>query len=176
MIAKIITLFMMRFETPISYAERIGVNLGKNVLLSTKHFSSEPYLITIGDNCRIAKDVRFFTHGGAWCLRIIYNDPELDYFGKISIGNNTHIGELSLIMPGVTIGNNCIIGAGSVVTKCIPDNTVAAGNPIRVVGKTEDTYHNFKKYDLKIKHLSDTKKKKYLLSLPENRFISKKMI
>jgi len=54
-----------------------------------------------------------------------------DVFGRIKIGDNTYIGENATILPGVTIERNCVIGAGSVVSRSIPDNTVAAGNSIR---------------------------------------------
>jgi len=51
----------------------------------------------------------------------------------VTIGNNVWIGGNVTILPGVTIGDNCTIGAGSVVTRDIPDNSVAAGNPARVI-------------------------------------------
>ena len=54
-------------------------------------------------------------------------------YGKIIIGNNCFIGARSTILPGVTIGDNTIIGAGSVVTKDIPSNVVAVGNPCKII-------------------------------------------
>lgn len=57
----------------------------------------------------------------------------LEYGMKVVIGKNVWVGGSSVIMPGVTIGDNAVIGAGSVVTKDIPANTVAVGNPARVV-------------------------------------------
>jgi len=162
-----------KLESPIRYARRIGVKLGKNIFLSTKHFSTEPYLITIGDNCRIAKDVKFFTHGGCWSIRFIYNDMDLDYFGKIEIGNNTYIGESSMILPGISIGDNCIIGAGSVITKSVPNNKFVAGNPARILGLTDDVYKKMKRFDLKTKNLSPMEKKDYLLCLDDSKFIKK---
>ena len=101
--------------TPNAYARYIGVNVGNNVYLSTKNFSSEPYLIKIGDNCRVAKDVCFFTHGGIYTLRKYNKDlyGKLEVFGDIHIGDNVYIGQGCYIMPAVCIGNNSIIGAGS---------------------------------------------------------------
>lgn len=64
--------------------------------------------------------------------------------GKIIIGNNVFIGFGSIILPNCKIGDNVVIGAGSVVTRDIPSNSVAAGNPCRVVGN----YENFKKKHL----------------------------
>jgi acetyltransferase-like isoleucine patch superfamily enzyme len=172
-IKNIIKNYKRRIELPIDYARRIGVNLGENVMLSTKHFPTEPYLITIGDNCRIAKNVRFFTHGGAWTLRYIYDDKDLDFFGKIEIGNNSYIGESAMIMPGVKIGNNCMVAAGSVITKSVSDNTVVGGNPARAIGNINDTYKGIKKFDVLTKKMNYLEKKNFLLNLDEDRFVSK---
>lgn len=165
-----------KIEKPLDYAKRIGVNVGNNVLLATKHFPTEPYLVTIGDNCRIAKDVKFFTHGGAWTLRYVFKDENLDFFGKVKIGNNTYIGESSMIMPGVTIGDNCMVAAGSVVVKSVPDNTVVGGNPAKYIGDVKDTYNRMKKYDLGIKKMNLLEKRDYLLSLDDDKFMKKPFI
>ena len=61
------------------------------------------------------------------------DDRILTSKGPVKIGNNVHIGENVIILPGVNIGNNVIVGAGSVVTKSIPDNTLACGNPAKVI-------------------------------------------
>ena len=119
------------FLTPNIYARIAGVSFGKNCLFFTKNFGSEPYLITIGDNVQIAGNVHFWNHGGAWPLRRKYKN--FDYFGKIQIGNNVYIGSGTGILPGVTIGDNVIVGAMSCVTKSIPNNTIVAGNPARIV-------------------------------------------
>lgn len=154
------------------YGREMGANIGSNCNISTKSFSSEAYLITIGNNVRIAKDVVFFTHGGAWPFRERLGE-NFDMFGKINVGNNVHIGQGAYIMPGVTIGNNVIIGAGSIVTKSIPDNSIAGGNPIKVFGNTDEFIERSKKLDLNCKKMPYEEKKKYLLSLPEEKFIKK---
>lgn len=63
---------------------------------------------------RITNGVRFVTHdGGLWVLRKLEKiDSSIGKFGKIVVGSNTHIGWNAIIMPGVTIGKNCIIGCG----------------------------------------------------------------
>ena len=163
--------------TPTKYAKHLGVKIGKNCFISTRQFPSEGYLIEIGDYVRIAKHTGFFTHGGIWSIRHFYNNKELDHFGKIKIGSYTSIGENCMIMPGVTIGERCVIGGGSVVTKSIPDGCMVAGNPAKFLGYTEDFYNRLN--ENKVLHcaqMNPAEKKKYLLSLPDSSFETKKMI
>ena len=155
-----------KFASSISYARKIGVDVGNNCEFNDNIiWGSEPYLIKIGDNVRITNGVKFITHdGGVWVLRRLYDDNKIDVFGKICIGNNCNIGWNVIIMPGVKIGNNCVIGAGAVVTKDIPDNSVAVGVPAKVI-ETIDEY--YKKVKLKCdytKQLNSNDKKKYLLN------------
>ena len=87
---------------------------------------------------------------------------DIDLFGRIVVGNNVHIGTNAIIMPNVTIGNNCIIGCGAIVTKDIPDNSIAVGVPARVIETIED-YKNKHVNDFdKTKMLSRTEKERYL--------------
>lgn len=161
--------------TPEEYAKRIGVKIGKGCYISTKSFSSEPYLIEIGDYVRVAFGTSFYTHGGIWSLRHYYNDKTLDHFGRIKIGSYTSVGANCMILPGVTIGERCIIGGGSVVTKSVPDGCIVAGNPAKFVGYTEDFYNRIKDCEnTKTGGMSAEEKKKVLLSLPEDVFIKKK--
>lgn len=129
---------------PVGYAKSIGVNIGNNVKIygsSNEMFSTEPWIVHIGNDCHITKDVLFLTHDGG---TLIFEKHEIQDFiltGKIVVGNNSYIGTRTIILPGVTIGDNCIIGAGSIVSKDIPDNSVAVGTPARVVN-TKDGYLN----------------------------------
>jgi serine acetyltransferase len=59
-------------------------------------------------------------------------------FGRVKISDNVYIGARVILMPGVTVGQNCIIGAGSIVTKDIPDNSLAVGSPARVIKTTSE--------------------------------------
>ncbi|HEX7757448.1 MAG TPA: DapH/DapD/GlmU-related protein, partial [Niabella sp.] len=61
----------------------------------------------------------------------------IEYAQPVTIGNNVWVGGNATILPGVTIGDNCVIGAGSVVTKDIPANSLAVGNPARVIRQIE---------------------------------------
>lgn len=101
-------------------------------------FGTEPYLITIGNNCLFSGEVQLLTHDGS--MHVFRKDiPGAAIFKPINIGDNVFIGYRSIIMPGVTIGNNVVIGAGSLVNKNIPENSVAAGVPVKIL-KTYDEY------------------------------------
>lgn len=165
------------YMTPENYLRSKGVEIGVGCNISACRLSAkEGYLIKIGNYCRIARNNVFFTHGGLVSLRHFYNDPNVDYFGKIEIGNYVSIGEDCKIMPGVRIGNNVIVGAGSIVTKSIPDGWMVAGNPCKHVGYTEDWYHKVKEMDLQSKNMNDDEKKRFLLSLPDDRFVQKPLM
>lgn len=157
------------FASPEKYAKHLGVNIGSNNLIGKKHWSSEPYLITVGNNCQLT-DCKIFTHGGH-CVRDKF--PNFDCFGKVIIGNYVYIGSSSLIMPGVTIGNNVLVAAGSVVTKSIPSNTVVAGNPARIICTTEEYYQRNKRYDLECKGLKYAQKRATILHASDSQLINK---
>ncbi|NLA49737.1 MAG: acyltransferase [Bacteroidales bacterium] len=108
------------------------MKIGKNCLVNNVNFSTEPYLIEIGDHVAIAAGTDFVTHDGAiWCFRNEIKNA--DVFGKINIGNNVFIGNNCTILPNTTIGDNCIIGAGSIVRGHFPENSVILGNPAKVI-------------------------------------------
>ena len=112
--------------------------MGNNNEIMSRFWSSEPYLIEIGNDCQITAGVKIFTHGGAKVARII--EPRFDVFGKVKIGDNVYIGNNALIMPGVTLGSNILVAAGSVVTKSFMDNVVIGGNPAHVLSSIEEYY------------------------------------
>jgi acetyltransferase-like isoleucine patch superfamily enzyme len=121
-------------ERRIERLRTLGVRIGKNCLIYTTNFSTEPYLIEIGDHVGIAAGTHFVTHEpSVWLAREKY--PDAHILGKIKVGNNTIIGMNCIILPNTTIGNNCIVGAASVVRGAIPDNSIVYGNPARVIGK-----------------------------------------
>lgn len=156
------------------YAESIGVKLGKGCWLSTKAFPSEGYMIEFGDYVRVASGTSFYTHGAVWSLRHLYRDDDLEICGKIKVGSYTSIGANCMIMPGVTIGERCIVAGGAVVTKSVPDGCMVAGNPAKFIGYTEDFYKRLKEnHDFGCHKLSHEEKKAFLLSQPEDKFIKK---
>jgi acetyltransferase-like isoleucine patch superfamily enzyme len=94
-------------------------------------YSTEPFLIDIGNHVAIAYGTKFITHDGSvWCFK---GELEGGIFGKITIGDNVCIGMDCIILLNTTIGNNCIVGAGSVIRGQFPDNSVIIGNPAKVV-------------------------------------------
>jgi acetyltransferase-like isoleucine patch superfamily enzyme len=115
----------------IKYWRRRGMKIGDNCLFHTMSFSTEPFLIEIGDHVAIARGTLFITHdGGIWCFRDKIENA--DVFGKVKIGNNVFIGNNCTILPNTTVGDNCIIGAGSVLRGNFPENSVILGNPAKV--------------------------------------------
>ncbi len=142
-----------------------------NFLPDKRCWSSEPYLITVGSHCQITTGVRFFTHGGGHVVR--KDIPEFDTFGKIKIGDWVYIGNNSLIMAGVTIEDNVLVAAGSVVTKSIPSGMVVGGNPARIICTIEEYLKNNAKYNTGTKGMGSSKKREVLLSMDESKFIAK---
>lgn len=87
--------------------------------------------VKFGDNVFIAPNCGFYTAGHPFDVE--QRNSGLEYARPITIGNNVWIGAQVCVLPGVTIGDNCVIGAGSVVNRDIPANTLAAGNPCRII-------------------------------------------
>ena len=111
-----------------------GVRIGERCLIYTTLFSTEPYLIEIGDRCAISSGTQFITHDATGHL--FEDHPNMDVFGRIVIGDNTYFGVDVTVLPGTTIGRNCVIGSGSVVRGAVPDGSVVMGNPAKVIMKT----------------------------------------
>lgn len=153
------------------YARRKGVKIGQNCLIATRNWGSEPYLITIGNNVQITADVRFFTHGGGNVAR--QKHPKFDIFGKIKVEDGAYIGACSMIMAGVTIGEGALVAAGSIVTKSVAPRTVVAGNPARYICTVDEYIDKNLKYNLDTKGMPADEKRKYLLSLSDDKFIVK---
>ena len=119
------------------YFRSLGAQIGDDNRLEIRTLGPEPYLIKIGNHCTIAQNVVFLVHDGATWI-FTEEIPSLQKFGKIQVLDNCFIGYNSIIMGNVTIGPNSIVGAGSIVTRDIPPNVVAAGNPARVICTTEE--------------------------------------
>ena len=112
--------------------------VGKNFYANFDCIFLDVNTITIGDNVMFGPRVGLYTAGHPIDKDI--RNTGLEYGLPITIGNNVWIGGNVVVMPGVHIGDNTIIGSGSVVTKDIPSDVIAAGNPCKVIRKitTED--------------------------------------
>ena len=121
-------------EARIRYLRKKGVKIGHSCRIKTVSFSTEPYLIEVGNHSRIANGTIFLTHDGA--VNIFEGELGGGVFGRIRIGNNVFIGNNCIVLLNTTIGNNCIIGAGSVVRGEFPEGSVILGNPAKVIMKT----------------------------------------
>lgn len=144
---------------PLKYAKRIGVNfkMGDVFIYGKVHWSTEPWIITLGNNVHITNNVTFVTHdGGTLLFRKYKNDLEITK--PIIVGNNVYIGTNAVILPGVKIGDNVIVGASAVVTKDVPDNSVVGGNPARVLKSYDEYFKKIKKESLGLGHLKGKEK------------------
>jgi len=164
-------LYYRYFFTNEQYGKKVGVIIGSGCKIGSRNFGSEPYLVTIGNHVQITDNVYFFTHGGGWVFRNEF--PEFDFFGKIVIKNNVYIGSGSYILPGVTIEDNVIVGARSVVTKSVPSGMVVAGNPAKIVGTVKDVKEKSIRFNANTKRMSSADKRNILLSLSDDKFIVK---
>ena len=117
-------------------------DFGYNITVGEKLFANVNLVIidcarvTIGNNVFIGPNVGIYTAGHP--LDKERRNQGLEYAYPITIGNNVWIGAQVCVLPGVTIGDNSVIGAGSVVTKSIPANVLAAGNPCRIIRSIEN--------------------------------------
>jgi maltose O-acetyltransferase len=123
-------LFDLPGKLHLMWLVRKGLKLGVNyyIVSSVRIDSSFPWLISIGDNCTITANAIILSHDASTKRELGYSK-----IGAVAIGNNVFIGVGAIILPNVRVGNDVIIGAGSVVTDSIPDNSVAIGNPARVI-------------------------------------------
>lgn len=154
MVVKILNLLKKIYYTSssrrfIGYLVSGGVKIGERVIFRDPHTThidmTRPCLVSIGNDVDINVNFTILTHD--WCTHVFRNTFHdfLNSSGKVSIGNNVYIATNVTILKGVTIGDNCIIGAGSVVNKSIPSNSVAVGVPCRVVSSIEEYYNKCKK-------------------------------
>jgi acetyltransferase-like isoleucine patch superfamily enzyme len=111
--------------------------IGDNTSISHYTTIYATYGVTIGCNCLISSNCGISSYNHVQESVNRYQDISLDknYSKPVIIGNNVWIGMNSCILPGISIGNNSIIGSGSVVTKNVPDNEIWVGNPAKFIKK-----------------------------------------
>ena len=150
---------------------RKGLRIGQNVEIIEAFFfdPSHCFLITIGDNCTFAPNVRLIAHDASSKKLLGYTK-----LSRIDIGENSFLGDSVIVLPGVTIGRNSIVGAGSVVTRSIPADVVAAGNPAKVLCSVQEYVDKIQRLrgdkpvfgcDYYIDHLDDRKRAEILASV-----------
>jgi acetyltransferase-like isoleucine patch superfamily enzyme len=128
-----IDLMLLVVKGGVGYARYKGVTIGKNCRVFTTRFGTEPFLVSLGDNVTVTQGVTFLTHDGSTCL---FRDGSgrRYFYSPIKVGSNVFIGVNTIIMPGVVIEDNVIVGAGAVVTRSVPQGKIVAGNPARIIG------------------------------------------
>ena len=121
-----------------------NIEVGKNFFANYNCMIIDVAKVTIGENCMMAPNVAIYTAGHP--VHPAARNTAYEYGIEVTIGDNVWIGGNTVVVPGVHIGSNVVIGAGSVVTKDIPDWCVAAGNPCRVIRKIteEDKQYYFR--------------------------------
>ena len=108
-----------------------NIFVGDNFYMNHNCIILDGAKVEFGDNVFIGPNCGFYTAGHP--IEIDLRNKGLEYAKPIKVGNNVWFGGNVVVLPGVTIGNNVTIGAGSVVTKDIPDNSIAYGNPCKKV-------------------------------------------
>ena len=151
-------------DSLIAYFRRQGALIGDDTHVFSNIAISEPYLIEIGCHTTISTNVRLITHDASVGALIDYNSAS-DICGRIVIGNHCFIGDSSIILYGVSIPDNTIVAAGSVVTKSIPPGgVIVAGVPAKVIGKTSDYLDKYKEFFLSLHGLDSKNRKKKILA------------
>lgn len=120
-----------RIEQPFMCDYGYNIEIGENFYANHNLIILDVNKVTFGDNVFVAPNCSFYTSGHP--LEYEIRNKGLEYAKPINVGNNVWIGGNVCVLPGVTIGDNVVIGAGSVVTKDIPSGVVAVGNPCKVI-------------------------------------------
>jgi acetyltransferase-like isoleucine patch superfamily enzyme len=131
-------------DSYIKYLRRKGVSIGDGTYIQSPITAeidlTRPSLVTIGRNCFINNNFEIYTHDLVSHVFIHLNLEFINSSGRVTIGNNVAFGRHVIVLKGVTIGDNCFIGANSVVSKNISANSIAVGQPAKVVMSIDEYY------------------------------------
>lgn len=138
-----------RSDSYINYLIGLGISVGERTFFQSPDTAcvdiTRPLLVEIGKDCIFLENFTLLTHDNVTqVFRNLYHEF-LPSSGPVTIGNNVYFARNCTVLKGVTIGDNCIIGFGSVVTKDIPSGSVAVGCPARVLCTIEEYYHKRQK-------------------------------
>lgn len=138
-----------------------GAIIGRGVRAFSPITSSEPYLITVGNNVTVSSEVQFLTHDNS-ATKI--HENKSDYIGSITIGDNCFIGARVILLPGIRLAPNTIVGAGSVVTKSVIESgLIVAGNPAKVIGSVLEVREKRAENAFQLRGKSFVEKKEIIL-------------
>lgn len=135
-------------EPPFRCDYGYNISIGENFYANYNCTILDCAKVTIGDNVLFAPNISLFTAGHP--IHFQPRNAGIEYAFPITIGNNVWIGGGVIINPNVTIGDNVVIGSGSVVTKDIPSNSIAVGNPCKVIREITDKDKQYYFKNLKI--------------------------
>lgn len=142
-----------RSDRYIAWLRKSGMKIGNNVVFHQMNNiyvdTTRPCLVTIGNDVHFTQGLTILTHGYDWVVLLNLYGDMLASSGPVTLGNNIFIGFNVTLLKGVSVGDNCIIGANSVVKHDIPAGSVAVGNPARVVCTIEEYYEKRKSQQLK---------------------------
>lgn len=141
-------------DSYIEHLKSIGCTIGElNKIYSpmtTLIDETRPHLLFIGNQVRITGGVKILTHDFSYSVcRPVYHDLINDHVKPTIIGNNIFLGVNSVILPGTIIEDNCIIGAGAVVSSRVTSGSVVAGNPAKTIMTLEEFYNRRKESSIK---------------------------
>lgn len=123
-------------EPPFRCDYGYNISIGENFYANYNCVILDCARVDIGSNVLFAPGVSIFTAGHP--IHFTPRNEEIEYAFPVAIGDNVWVGGNVVINPGVNIGHNTVIGSGSVVTKDIPANVIAAGNPCKVIREISD--------------------------------------
>ena len=140
----------VNIEAPFHCDYGYNIEVGENFFANYNFTVLDVGKVRIGANAQIAPNVSIYTAGHP--IHPDSRNSGYEYGISVTVGDNVWIGGNACIMPGVTIGNNVVIGAGSVVTKDVPDNVIAAGNPCKIIRtiteEDRDFYYRDHRFDV----------------------------